>query len=135
MDAGAFRPEPRASTGMRLERLAEECRQMPAIYVLVRCLSGRVMPAGKHRNLVIQSMALELLYHLVGKLGEKGQVVLGVDDQRLPLEPGKLLEIGHRTDCRPQAAQAIQGNFGFEALANMARGLAMPHHVREIRGG
>src|SRR5215469_5950247 len=125
----------RVSTVQRLECLTEKSRQIPAIDVLVRCFSGRVMPARKHGNPVIQSMALELRYHLAGKLGQKGQIVLCVNDQRLPLEPGKLLEVGHRTDGRPQATQAIQGNFRFEALTNVACGLAMPHHVREIGGG
>src|SRR6185312_2187834 len=55
--------------------------------------------------------------------------------QRLSRPAGKLLEVRHGTDCRPQIAQAVQINLIFHPGADVARGLARPDNVGKISGG
>src|SRR5262249_45177968 len=46
--------------------------------------------------------------------------------------PSELLEVNHGTDGEPEPTQPIQINRGFDSLANVPRGLTMPHDVGEI---
>ena len=93
------------------------------------------MTAREDRDSVIEPAALKFPYHLPGELGEKGQVVLGIDDQRLARETGELIEIRHRTNGRPKPAQSVKINRWLKTLADVARGLPMPDYVGKVGRG
>src|SRR6185295_11801378 len=92
------------------------------------------MAAGQDHDLVVQSVAFELRYRIARKPRQESHVVLRVYNEGLLRPAGKLFEIRNRTDAAPQRAQPVEVNLHFETLADVARGLPVPDHVRDIGG-
>ena len=92
------------------------------------------MAAGEDCDSVIETVAFEFSNHLPRKLRQEGQVILCVNDQRLPFPAGKLFEVGHRADGGPQRAESVDVEMRLHALADVAGGLSMPDHVGDVCG-
>src|SRR6476646_4003606 len=117
-----------------LERLPHKRRQAPCVDVLERRFTQRIVPARERGDLMVEAIALELRHHLAREFRRKSQIVLRINDQRLPLESRELLEVRHGADGGPQSPQAFQIDLLFQAFADVPRGLPVPGHVRYISG-
>src|SRR5579864_5624150 len=100
---------------------AQERQQVPTVDVLVRCLTRRVVPAGQHRNFVVEAVPSELIYHLPREFRQEGQIVRRINNQRLLRPAGKLPEVRHRTDSQPGLPQFLQIDLLLDPLPDMAR--------------
>src|SRR5690348_11451803 len=93
------------------------------------------MAAGKHDNLVVELVTLELLHHVPGKFRQEGQIVIRINDERLYGMARILSAVRHRADAAPQVTQAFEIDFCFQSLTDVARGLSVPDYVGEISRG
>src|SRR4029079_1688349 len=93
------------------------------------------MAARQDHDFVVKSVTFELRYRIARKPRQKSHVVLRVNNEGLLGPAGKLFEIRNRTDAAPQRAQPVEVNLRFETLADVARGLPVPDHVRDVGRG
>ena len=80
-----------------------------------------------------RGMGGELLDDFAGKLWEKCQIVLGVNDQRFLAAARKLVEINHRADAARKDSASDPDRWGFHALPDVAGRLPVPKDIGEVR--
>ena len=113
-------------------RSAKTMPKPPAIHVFIWRLTCRVVAAGQHRHLVVDSVAGKGINGLPRQLGQKSQIVGCVNDQRLLRPACELLKVRHRADAAPHGAQAVGVEMGLESLADVAGGLPVPYHIGHV---
>src|SRR5579862_3018134 len=79
-------------------------------------------------------MVRKLSDYLPRELRQKRQIVLRVDDQRLPRPPRKFVEVDHRANGAEQVSQIREINSLLEAFADVTSGLSVPDHIGKIGG-
>src|SRR5580698_4789696 len=115
-----------------VKRPAHERRNLPAVHIFIGRFAGGVVPAGQNKNFVVQAMPLKLVHGIARELGKEGQVVVGINNERLLGPARKLIEIGHGAYRAPELAQAVEIDFGLDAFADVTRGLTVPDYVGYI---
>src|ERR1022692_829511 len=119
---------------LTFKRRPQERSQLPPVHVFVGRLAHRVVPAGQYNNLVIQSGTLEFFHHVAREFRQEGQIVLRINDERLPRPAGELIEVCYGTDGEPGLPQRLQSDLRFHPLPDVPRRLSMPHDISDVSG-
>src|SRR5690242_18665811 len=125
-----------ASKGISCELESQVPRREPAhsqaVDPVEREAPRCIVRARKLQNFVRQIQLAEALQHLLRIHGKEAGIVRRPHQQALELPAAKTFQVRCRADYRPEAPEIILRHLFTESAADVLRGYAGPHHIREI---